>query len=127
MENEAVTAEQWPVYLVEGYRPGIPVEVLARAARRLRAAAEQMSREGKAVRYLRSTIVPEDESCLFLIEAASEDLVREAYGRAGVGFERISTAIPVEDVAREARGNDVMNTTSDASHHARPNENGAEP
>jgi hypothetical protein len=104
MEDEATMAEKWPVYLIEGYRPGIPVDALARAARRLRAAAEQMSREGKAVRYLRSTIVPEDESCLFLLQAASEDLVREAYGRAGVGFERISTAIPVENVAREVRG-----------------------
>lgn len=101
MEDDATRAENWPVYLVEGYRPGITVEALMRATRRLRAAVEQMSQEGKAVRYLRSTIVPEDESCLFLIEAASEDLVREAYGRAGVGFERISTAIPVEDAVGE--------------------------
>jgi hypothetical protein len=108
MEDDATTAEKLPVYLVEGYRPGVPVEVLARAARRLRAAVEQMSREGKAVRYLRSTIVPEDESCLFLLEATSEDLVREAYGRAGVEFERISTAIPVDDSrAKRAWGNDA--------------------
>jgi hypothetical protein len=33
--------------------------------------------------------------CVF--EAASEDIVREAYVRAGLSFERISTAISEED------------------------------
>ena len=96
MDTEANKTESWVTYLVEGYRPGIPVEALRRAAQQLRAAAEQMAREGKPVRYVRSTIVPKDESCLFFVEAASEGLVREAYARAGVHFERISTAIPVE-------------------------------
>ena len=34
------------------------------------------------MRYLRATMVPIDESCL--IEAASEQLVHEAYARAGI-------------------------------------------
>ena len=59
--------------------------------------------QGEPVRFLRSTIVPKDESCLVLIEAASEALVREAYSRARVRFERISAAIPVEDVAPERK------------------------
>jgi len=104
MDEEAATTESWATYLVEGYRPGIPVEALKRAAQRLNAAAAQMAREGKPVRYVHSTIVPEDESCLSLIEAASESLVREAYARARVHFERISTAIPVEDVVPERSG-----------------------
>lgn len=95
--DESGTADRWATYLVEGYRPGIPVEALAHAAQRLRAAVEGMGREGKPVRYLRSTIVPDDESCLFLLEATSEGVIREAYARAGVGFERISTAISVEE------------------------------
>ncbi len=103
MDEEAATTESWATYLVEGYRPGIPVEALKRAAQRLNAAAAQMAREGKPVRYVHSTIVPEDESCLSLIEAASESLVREAYARARVQFERISTAIPVEDVVPDRR------------------------
>jgi hypothetical protein len=94
--------ETWVTYLVEGYRPGVSVDALARAVGRLRAAAEQMAREGEPVRYARSAIVPEDESCLVFIEAASESLVREAYARASVHFERISTAIPVEK--SEAKG-----------------------
>jgi hypothetical protein len=99
VDEEATTTESWATYLVEGYRPGVSVDALTQAARRLRAAAEQMAREGEPLRYVRSAIVPEDESCLVFIEAASESLVREAYARACVHFERISTAIPVEDVA----------------------------
>ena len=97
MDKEAQTGE-WATYLVEGYRPGVPVDALRQAAERLRVAAEEMSREGKPVRHVRSTIVPQDESCLFLFAAASEGLVREAYARAGVHFERISTAISVGEV-----------------------------
>jgi hypothetical protein len=91
------TSESWGTYLVEAYRPGSPVEALRQAAERLRVAAERMGREGKPVRYLRSTIVPQDECCLFLFEAASESLVREVHARAGVQLERMSIALPVEE------------------------------
>jgi hypothetical protein len=120
MFDDAVT-EKWATYLVEGYRPGSPVEALKWAAERLRAAAEEMSREGKPVRYLRSTIVPTDESCLFLVEAASEDLVREAHARAGVRFERISTAISVEPQPTGTAADDARSTRAKLD-HARPNE-----
>jgi hypothetical protein len=102
--DEDAQTDELATYLVEGYRPGVPVEALRQAAERLRAAADEMSREGKPVRYVRSTIVPRDESCLFLVAAASEGLVRETYARAGVQFERISTAISVEEVDPERRG-----------------------
>ncbi len=78
-------------YLVEHYQPGLDVEALKRAAGRVRAAAV-----GSDVRYLCSTIVPTDEGFLSVFEAASENAVREAYGRAGVTFERISLALPDE-------------------------------
>jgi hypothetical protein len=37
--------------------------------------------------------VPADESLLCVFEADSEALVRNVYGRAGLGFERISVAL----------------------------------
>jgi hypothetical protein len=83
-------------YLVEHYRPGLTVEELGAWAARVRATTDEMEREGKAVRYLRSTIVPTDESLLCVLEAASEDLVREAYARAELPFERITAVIPDE-------------------------------
>jgi len=86
-------AQARQTYLVEHYRPGLDVEQLRRSVSRLRDTARAMEREGKAVRCVRSTIVPGDESFLCVFEATSEELVREAYARAGIPFERISTAI----------------------------------
>jgi Nickel responsive protein SCO4226-like len=83
-------------YLVEHYRPDLEPEQLGRLAKRVRASAAELEREGRPVRYLRSTIVPRDESLLLVIEAASEQLVREVYLHAGFSFERLSPAVTEE-------------------------------
>jgi len=90
-------------YLVEHYRPGFTAERLAASAARVRAAAVGMAREGQPVRYLRSTVVPADESLLCIIEAPSDDLVRAVYARAGVPFERL-TAVISDDTPSRAEG-----------------------
>jgi hypothetical protein len=87
-------AEARETYLVEHYRPGNSVDELRGWAARVREAAVELEGEGKQVRYLRSTIVPADESLLCLLEAAGEELVRETYARAGIPFERLSAVIP---------------------------------
>jgi hypothetical protein len=87
-------AEARTTYLVEHYGPGLTVEVFKEWAGRVRDAAGAMEREGKQVRYLRSTIVPADESLLCVVEAGTEELVRETYARAGLRFERLSTVVP---------------------------------
>ena len=84
-------------YLVEHYRPGLSVDELGAWAARMRATADEMEGEGKAVRYLRATIVPTDEALLCTFEAASEQLVREAYARAELPFERITRVIPTKE------------------------------
>jgi hypothetical protein len=84
------------VYLVEHYSPGLNVAGLGCRAARVRETAIAMGSEGRAVRYLRSTIVPADEALLCVLEAGSEELVREVYARAGVPFERLSVAISDE-------------------------------
>jgi hypothetical protein len=80
-------------YLVENYHPGLGAKELRQIVSHIRDAVAEMNRDGKAIRYLRSTIVPDDESFLCVIEAASEELAREAYTRAGIPFERISPAL----------------------------------
>jgi len=80
-------------FLVEHYRPGAGVEALRHAAALVARASRAMESEGHRVRCLRTTIVPADEAFLSVIEASSEDAVREAYARAGVPFERISAAL----------------------------------
>jgi Nickel responsive protein SCO4226-like len=91
------SAEGRQTFLVEHFRPGAPADGLRRDASRLRGTAQEMEREGKAVRHVRSTIVPGDEFFLCIFDAASEELVREAYARAGITFQRISTALGDEE------------------------------
>jgi hypothetical protein len=55
--------------------------------------AEALSRIGPAVRYVRSILIPEDETCFLLFEAASIDDVREAARIAGLPIDRISEAV----------------------------------
>jgi hypothetical protein len=90
-------------YLVEHYRPGFTAERLEEWAARVRATAVGMAREGEPVRYVRSTIVPTDESLLCLFEAPSDDLVRAVYARAGVPFERLNVVISDDTPATTTR------------------------
>jgi hypothetical protein len=83
-------------YLVENYYPGLSAGELQGMVSRIRAAVSEMSGDGKAIRHVRSTIVPADESFLCVIDAASEQLVLDAYARAGVSIERISPALSEE-------------------------------
>ena len=89
-------AEVRQTFLVEHYRPGLDAEELGRWVGRVHEAISDLESEGKPLRFLRSTIVPRDESFLCVLEAESEQLVRAAYARAGIPFERILSAITEE-------------------------------
>ena len=90
---QQAAADPHQTYLVENYHPGLGADELRQIVSRVRDAVAEMNQDGKAIRYLHSTIVPDDESFLCVIEAASEKLAREAYTRAGIPFERISPAL----------------------------------
>ena len=79
-------------FLVELYVSHTDAGAVELGAARARAAAEDLTREGTPVRYVRSIFVPEDETCFFLYEAGTENVAREAAGRAGLPFERIAEA-----------------------------------
>lgn len=89
----AAAAREWGTYLVEHYWPGVTPAAFAAAAERVRASAERLAAEGRDVRYLHSTLVPEDEAAFCVLSAASRELVEEAYGRAAVPYERIVEAV----------------------------------
>jgi hypothetical protein len=76
-------------YLVELHLPPDAADDLAAAGERARSAAEQLAREGTAVRWVRSVYVPEDETCLLVFEARTPDAVYLAGRRAGLNYERI--------------------------------------
>jgi uncharacterized protein DUF4242 len=80
-------------YLLELYVARADADVVERGAERVRRAAEEHTREGTPIRYLRSIFVPEDETCFLIFEAASADAVREVARRASLSFEHVATAI----------------------------------
>ena len=77
-------------FLVEFYLSRTDTAALHRCVRRARLAAEEQTRRGMPVRYLRSIYVPEDETCFLLYEAKSAEAVRRAAALAAVTFERVS-------------------------------------
>ena len=80
-------------YLVETYiSKSLAADAFA-AGRRARAAALELSRAGAPVQYVRTTVLPEDETCFHLFVAESEDTVVEACRRAGLRAPRIVPAL----------------------------------
>jgi Protein of unknown function (DUF4242) len=81
------------VYLVERNLPGVKMEQLAAAQKAAIATSESMTREGKQVRYIRSTFVPSDHRCMCLFEASNEKDVEEVNRKANIPFTRITEAM----------------------------------
>jgi hypothetical protein len=82
-------------YMVERYLPGVSAEEVLAAAGRAKETTARMSREGVAVRYLRSTYLPFEESCFCLFEGPSVELVKSANEQAQIPFDRIVEAVHV--------------------------------
>jgi hypothetical protein len=81
-------------FLVEVYVSRADPEAVARDVRRVRRAAVELTAEGTPVIFLRSIFVPADETCFFLVEAGSLDVVQEAARRASLSFEHVAEAAP---------------------------------
>ena len=79
-------------YLVELYVAQGDHLAAQRHADRAQQAGDELTREGRLVRCLRSIFVPEDETCFLLYEAPSADVVVEAMQRAGLRHQHISAA-----------------------------------
>ena len=89
-----------PSFLVEVYLPRSRADEMGATGRRARAAAEELSREGVSIRYVRTTYLPDDETCFHLFEAASAEVVEEANRRAEFGHARVVLAIEASRPAR---------------------------
>lgn len=84
-------------FLVEAYLPAAHANRLDEIASQLRLAAEDVSRSGTPVSFLRYTFLPVDELCLLVFESASAEVVDAAVERAGIRFERITPALEAAD------------------------------
>ena len=80
-------------FLVEFYLSRTDAAALGRSMRRARLAAEEQTRQGRPVRYLRSMYVPDDETCFVLYEAESAEAARRAAALAAIAFEQVSEVI----------------------------------
>jgi hypothetical protein len=87
-------------YMVERHLPDFPPDQLPAAALAAKQKSAELTSEGRAVRYVRSTYVPEGEKCFCLFEGESREAVEEVQKRAGIPFEKIHEAafLTAEDV-----------------------------
>jgi hypothetical protein len=82
-------------FLVEHYWPGITPDNFEAAAQRVRESAAALASTGRRIRFLHSTLVPDDDAGFCVFDAESPALVEEAYARAGVPYERVLDALEV--------------------------------
>jgi hypothetical protein len=79
-------------FLLEAYLPGSSAGDLVALAERLSDAAHALSKGGMPVQYLRSTYVPEDETCFHYVEASTASIAACLAERAELSFDRILEA-----------------------------------
>ena len=82
-----------PVYMVDRNLPGITLEQLAGAQQAAISTSQQFVNEGKPVRYIRSTFVPQEAHCMCLFEAPNAERVREVNDAAKLPYTRIIEAL----------------------------------
>jgi hypothetical protein len=68
-----------------------------------RLAAEQLTREGMSVEFVRSIFIPDDETCIYVYRAPSIEALRAALARTPLRFERVSEAV-TESGTPESQG-----------------------
>lgn len=104
MEEEQSREPRTTTFLVEHYWPGVTERSFGAAAESLRIASEAVAAAGADLRYLHSTLVPEDEAAFCVFHASSRALVEQVYARAGVRFERILDAVEPGVVSTQTKG-----------------------
>ena len=91
------------MYLVEVYVPRSHAREARASGRRARAAAEELARESVSIRYVRTTFLPDDETCFHLFEASSAEVVEVASSRAELGRTRVMAAVEASETNGESR------------------------
>ena len=82
-------------FLAESYAPRLGADGLELIVTRARAAAESLDGPSGRVRHVRSYVVPGDEMCFHVFEAASVEEVVRVSELAGIEVERVVEAIGV--------------------------------
>ena len=82
-----------PSYLIEVYVSRSRARDAGDGGARVGAAAAKLAREQVAIRYVRTTFLPGDETCFHLVEASSAKAVAELCRRLDLGQVRIIEAV----------------------------------
>ena len=81
------------VYMVERDLKGISMADLGGAQLAAIKTAQDMSAQGTAISYIRSTFAPEDGRCMCLFDAASDADVRRLNDTAGLPYHSVVSAL----------------------------------
>ena len=81
--------------------PEYLVELYCTSADRDSGAALARLSEGSTVRYLRSILIPGDETCLHLVEGGSAEQVAKAFEQVGLPADRIVEAFGLQASATD--------------------------
>jgi hypothetical protein len=81
------------VYAVQRNLPGVTMEQLGAAQKAAIETSEKVSREGNAVRYIRSNFYPGDCRCTCLFEADDAATVERVNRDAGIPFDKVEEVL----------------------------------
>ena len=82
-----------PVFVAERSLKGIPMERLATAQKSAIETAQRLNREGRPIKYLRSTFVPDSGRCSCLFEAQDAATVELLNVAAKIPYDRVVPAL----------------------------------
>lgn len=82
-----------PVFMVDRDLPGVSLDALGQAQRKAIETAQAFQREGRDVRYIRSTFVPGEAHCMCLFEAPTARDVSELNDKAQIPYTRVTEAL----------------------------------
>ena len=81
------------VFMVERSLKGISMDDLAGAQKRAISTADEMSRAGTPMRYIRSTFAPDSGRCMCLFEAEDAEQVKTLNRKANIPFDGVVPAL----------------------------------
>ena len=82
-----------PSYLIEVYVPRAKAHEAELTSRRIRSAIDELHGGGGGISFVRTMLLPDDETCFHVLDAPSTAEVEHVCKRAGVGRIRVVLAI----------------------------------
>jgi hypothetical protein len=97
--RRGVASSERRVFFVERYVPGLDEAAAARLSSSLRAAVDELQREGRELEWLRSFALLEEETYVWMLAAGQVDDVLSVGERAGVSCDHMVEVVEGEPLA----------------------------